>query len=311
MRSARSAWAKRRCRISRYSTTCSASTKPSSCDPPAPPSSSGSTSAAGTGRDRATSIRSAPLANRGAESSSSITGCARRRRGKHPDRSPIIPMRSWRRGRRCSICRTMTPHRSVRPTATPIISMPGLYADYLRRWAIARGVSRIEGKVGEVARHPESGLLESLALESGAQVQAELFIDCSGFRSLLIGQQLGVDWVDWKHWLPCDRAWAVPCSRADAFVPYTCSTAQTAGWTWRIPLQHRIGNGLRVLPAVSWMTTLPATPCCRHWKRSRPGTPRPAAFRHGQARMCLGPATAWRSASPAAFSNRSNPPASI
>ncbi len=119
----------------------------------------------------------------------------------------------------------------------------GLYADYLRRWAIARGVSRIEGKVGEVARHPESGLLESLALESGAQVQAELFIDCSGFRSLLIGQQLGVDWVDWKHWLPCDRAWAVPCSRADAFVPYTCSTAQTAGWTWRIPLQHRIGNG--------------------------------------------------------------------
>jgi tryptophan halogenase len=119
----------------------------------------------------------------------------------------------------------------------------GLYAAYLRAWAIERGVRRIEGQVCDVSRNPATGDLEELTLKSGERIAGDLFIDCSGFRSLLLGSIMGVAWQDWTHWLPCDRALAVPCKRVGALTPYTRATARPAGWMWRIPLQHRTGNG--------------------------------------------------------------------
>jgi tryptophan 7-halogenase len=119
----------------------------------------------------------------------------------------------------------------------------GLYARYLRRYAEARGVVRIEGKVVDVALDGESGLVASVTLDSGSTVPGQLFVDCSGFRGLLIEQTLKTGYIDWTHWLPCDRAAAVQCESAAALTPYTRSTAREAGWQWRIPLQHRVGNG--------------------------------------------------------------------
>ncbi len=118
----------------------------------------------------------------------------------------------------------------------------GLYAGFLRRWATARGVKRIEGQVVDVALHAESGDITGLTLKSGQTLEGDFFVDCSGFRSLLL-TKLGSEWEDWTPWLPCDRAWAVPCERGADFTPYTRSTAQSGGWLWRIPLQHRTGNG--------------------------------------------------------------------
>jgi tryptophan halogenase len=151
----------------------------------------------------------------------------------------------------------------------------GLYARFLRGLAEQRGVVRTEGRIAEVRLHAETGFVESLVMESGEVVDGELFLDCSGFRALLIGQALGVPYDDWSHWLPCDRAVAVPCGFGDSFLrsnatqasprtgsgarsrlpddtssgvaqqmtPYTRATARPAGWQWRIPLQNRIGNG--------------------------------------------------------------------
>ena len=120
----------------------------------------------------------------------------------------------------------------------------GLYAPYLRDWAIARGAMRIEGRVASVERDGEAGTIQALSMQSGERIEGDFFVDCSGFRSLLLGGELGVGWEDWHHWLPCDRALAVPCDHGgDGLTPYTRSTARTAGWQWRIPLQHRIGNG--------------------------------------------------------------------
>jgi tryptophan halogenase len=120
----------------------------------------------------------------------------------------------------------------------------GLYARFLREYSEARGVRRIEGKIASVALRGEDGFVESVALEDGSVVGGQLFIDCSGFRGLLIEETLKTGYEDWTHWLPCDRAIAVPCASAkDGITPYTRSTARPAGWQWRIPLQHRIGNG--------------------------------------------------------------------
>lgn len=119
----------------------------------------------------------------------------------------------------------------------------GLYARFLRELAERRGVQRLEGKVVGVNRRGGDGFVESLALDSGEAVTGELFIDCSGFRGVLIEQALGTGYVDWSHWLPCDRALAVPSEGVDPITPYTRSTARAAGWQWRIPLQHRVGNG--------------------------------------------------------------------
>jgi tryptophan halogenase len=118
-----------------------------------------------------------------------------------------------------------------------------LFARYLRTVAEADGVERTQGKVQSVSLHPETGFIESLTLETGGTVEADLFIDCSGFRGLLIEGALKTGYEHWNHWLPCDRAAAMPCQRTAALSSYTQVTAKKAGWQWRIPLQHRIGNG--------------------------------------------------------------------
>lgn len=118
-----------------------------------------------------------------------------------------------------------------------------LYAAYLREFAEARGIKRTEGKVKDVFTRNSNGFVDSLLLESGERVESELFIDCSGFNGLLIEKTLRTGYEEWGHWLPCDRAVAMPCHAKNNVYPYTISTAQDAGWTWRIPLQHRIGNG--------------------------------------------------------------------
>ncbi|MCR9269831.1 MAG: tryptophan 7-halogenase [Hyphomonadaceae bacterium] len=117
------------------------------------------------------------------------------------------------------------------------------YAKYLRSYAEARGVRRIEGKVTSVEQVPETGFIKSVTLESGECIPGDLFFDCTGFRALLLGQALGVDFKDWSHWLPCDTAQTVACERSGPLRAYTVSTAKTAGWQWRIPTQHRTGNG--------------------------------------------------------------------
>ena len=119
----------------------------------------------------------------------------------------------------------------------------GLYAKYLRTLSEHRGVKRIEGKIVEVVQRGEDGFIEAVVMESGERIEGELFIDCSGFRGLLIEQSLKTGYVDWTQWLPCDRAMAVPCENAGPPTPYTRSTARASGWQWRIPLQHRCGNG--------------------------------------------------------------------
>jgi tryptophan halogenase len=119
----------------------------------------------------------------------------------------------------------------------------GLYAAFLRRLAEGLGVRRTEGRIVAVRRDGECGHVAGVQLESGADIAGDLFVDCSGFRGLLIEGAMGATFHDWTHWLPCDRAVAVPCALGGDRVPLTRSTARAAGWQWRIPLQHRIGNG--------------------------------------------------------------------
>jgi tryptophan halogenase len=119
----------------------------------------------------------------------------------------------------------------------------GLYALHLRKYSENLGVKRTEGKIVRVNQRAADGFIESVVLESGAVIAGELFIDCSGMRALLIEQTLGAGFEDWAHWLPCDRAVAVPCVSTGEPLPYTRSIARSAGWQWRIPLQHRMGNG--------------------------------------------------------------------
>ncbi len=118
-----------------------------------------------------------------------------------------------------------------------------LYARYLRAYAEARGVVRIEGKVAGVDQDGETGFVRGLTLESGQRIDGDFFIDCSGFRGLLIGETLKTAYEDWSHWLPCDRAVAVASENTGAPLPYTRAMADEAGWRWCIPLQHRAGNG--------------------------------------------------------------------
>ncbi|HET7817058.1 MAG TPA: tryptophan halogenase family protein [Sphingomicrobium sp.] len=119
-----------------------------------------------------------------------------------------------------------------------------LYAAFLRRFSERQGVVRVEGKIESVERSSQTGDVTALTLEGDRKIEGDFFVDCTGFRALLIGQALGVPFDDWSRWLPCDRALAVPCERTDGPLhPYTQSTARRAGWQWRIPLQHRTGNG--------------------------------------------------------------------
>lgn len=144
--------------------------------------------------------------------------------------------------------RTMRMQRGRANSALP--EMPyayhfdaGLYATYLRRYSETRGIVRTEGRVVSATQNSESGDITDVVLDDGRRIAGDFFIDCSGFRGLLIEQTLQTGYEEWTHWLPCDRAMAVPCEVGGDFTPFTRSTARDAGWQWRIPLQHRIGNG--------------------------------------------------------------------
>ena len=142
--------------------------------------------------------------------------------------------------------------RPSQDAASPIANLvyafhfdAGLYAKFLRRYAERGGITRLEGKIVDASLRSEDGFVESVTLADGRFVEGDLFIDCSGFRGLLIEQKLETGYEDWTHWLPCDRAMAVPTANlAGKLDPFTRSTARSAGWQWRIPLQHRTGNGL-------------------------------------------------------------------
>jgi tryptophan halogenase len=118
-----------------------------------------------------------------------------------------------------------------------------LYARYLRQIAESFGVIRSEGRIVDAVQNSESGFIEKLIIQDGREIAGDLFIDCSGFRGLLIEEKLGAGFEDWSKWLSCDRAMVVACESSDDQQPLTRSTAQGAGWQWRIPLQHRTGNG--------------------------------------------------------------------
>jgi tryptophan halogenase len=117
-----------------------------------------------------------------------------------------------------------------------------LVAQYLRKYSAERGLKRTEGKVVEVGRRAD-GFVESVTLENGRKVTGDFFIDCTGFKALLIGKTLGVESIDWSSYLPCDRAVVCKTENKGSLAPFTRATAQAAGWSWRIPLQHRVGNG--------------------------------------------------------------------
>ena len=118
-----------------------------------------------------------------------------------------------------------------------------LYAAYLRSYSEKRGVIRQEGKIVHVLKQHDTGFIEKVVMDDGREIEGDFFIDCSGFRGLLISEALGVGYEDWSHWLPVNRAAAVPCESAGELLPFTRATAREAGWQWRIPLQHRTGNG--------------------------------------------------------------------
>ena len=163
----------------------------------------------------------------------------------------------WRRGREAGVakdygdyCLELIAAEEERFAHLPKLGLNYAYhldstalAAFLRRLAEAHGATRREGRIARVTRDPESGDLASLTMEDGTVVQGDLFVDCTGFRALLIGQTLGEAFRDWTHWLPCDRAIAVQTESHRPPVPYTRSVAHAAGWRWQIPLQHRTGNG--------------------------------------------------------------------
>ena len=119
----------------------------------------------------------------------------------------------------------------------------GLYAAYLREYAVQRGAQRIEATISEVELRAEDGYIAAVKLKDGRRIEGDLFVDCSGFRGLLIEGALHAGYDDWSDQLPCNSALAVPCEKVEKITPYTMSSAKEAGWVWRIPLQHRTGNG--------------------------------------------------------------------
>ncbi|PKG86243.1 tryptophan halogenase [Colwellia sp. 75C3] len=142
-----------------------------------------------------------------------------------------------------------SPLRSIPNTNLPGLTHAyhfdaGLYAKFLHKHAVGLGTKRIEGKIVQVQQNHDSGFIESVLLENGTAVTGDLFIDCSGLAALLTEKTLSTGYEDYSHWLPCDRAIAVPCEKVEPIEPYTRSTAHKVGWQWRIPLQHRTGNGL-------------------------------------------------------------------
>ncbi len=151
---------------------------------------------------------------------------------------------AWAAAKRCRFDQPKEDSRSALSTYTYAYHFDAsLYAGFLRAFAESHGVLRHEGMVVDTELNGQSGFIERVLLADGRKLEADLFIDCSGFRGLLIEQCLKTGYEDWSKWLPCDRAVAVPCESAGELTPYTRSTARAAGWQWRIPLQHRIGNG--------------------------------------------------------------------
>jgi len=159
------------------------------------------------------------------------------------------PLAAYSLGNQAALANRM--QRGPARTAKLLPEMPyafhfdaGLYARFLRGLAESGGVERIEGRIVSVTRDGESGDVTALKLDGEREVAGDLFIDCTGFRALLLGETLGAGFEAWSDLLPCDRAMAVPSERARDFTPYTRATAHGAGWQWRIPLQHRTGNGI-------------------------------------------------------------------
>ncbi|WP_088330078.1 tryptophan halogenase family protein [Lacimicrobium sp. SS2-24] len=160
----------------------------------------------------------------------------------------------------------------------------GLYAQFLRKIAEEHGTRRVEGKISEVVCNHSTGMLERLILESGEQLEGDLFIDCTGFRGLLIEQTLHTGYLDWTHWLPCDAALAVQTKNVKPPIPYTRSIARESGWQWRIPLQHRTGNGL--VYCSRYMSDEQARETLLNNLEGEPITePRQIRFRTGQRRL--------------------------
>ncbi|WP_160154621.1 tryptophan halogenase family protein [Microbulbifer sp. ALW1] len=140
-------------------------------------------------------------------------------------------------------------HRKFATSKNPVLNYAyhldaTRYAQFLRRHCEVRGVSRTEGNIREVCRDKENGFIQSLLLEDGREVQGDLFIDCTGFRALLIEDALHCGFEDWGHWLPTDRAYAVQSQAVEPARPNTRAIAHSAGWRWQIPLQSRMGNGM-------------------------------------------------------------------
>jgi len=161
----------------------------------------------------------------------------------------------------------------------------GLYAQFLRRYSEARGTTRIEGRIVDTHLRAEDGFVTGVTLADGQTVTGDLFIDCSGFRGLLIEESLKTGYENWQHWLPCDRAVAVPSSYAGDPDPFTRSTARAAGWQWRIPLQHRMGNGM--VYASEFMSDEDAERTLLDNLEGEPlATPRRLAFTTGRRKQC-------------------------
>ncbi len=158
-----------------------------------------------------------------------------------------------------------------------------LYGQYLHGYSEKLGVTRTEGLIEDVAINAESGHIEKLFLENGKEVSGDFFIDCSGARGLLINQKLGTGYEDWSHWLPCNRAMAVPSERFEETLPFTRSIAHSAGWQWRIPLQHRNGNGL-VYSSHHYSDDEAADLLMNNLESEALGEPKIIPFRTGRAR---------------------------
>jgi len=160
----------------------------------------------------------------------------------------------------------------------------GLYAQFLRRLSEKRGVQRVEGKIVDATTNSSSGHIQSVTLADGRAIEGELFIDCSGFRGLLIEEKLDTGYEDWSHWLPCDHAAAVATPLTGPPDPFTRSTARSAGWQWRIPLQHRMGNGL-VYSSAHWSREQAEEQLLQNLEAEPQAQPRHLSFTAGRRRL--------------------------
>ena len=204
----------------------------------------------------------------------------------------------WLKGRRMGIarefgeyCREWLAARQSRFAVLPNQGLnyayhfdASLYAGFLRRMAEEHGAVRKEGRIEAVEQDSQSGFITGLKLQSGELVQGDLFIDCTGFRGLLIEQTLQAGYTDWSHWLPCDRAVAVQTEAREPPLPYTRSIARGAGWQWRIPLQHRVGNGI-VFSSAHWSDAEATARLLENVSGDTLTEPRVIRFRTGQRRL--------------------------